>query len=72
MKISSAPLSIQKFNLLKGAFIAQGTSFSKWCHNNSVTPSNARAALIGSWDGPKAKMLRAKLIQESGISTEDN
>lgn len=70
MKILSEPLSIQKFNLLKGAFIAQGTSFSEWCRNNNVTPSNARAALIGSWNGPKAQSLRDKVIQDSGVDNQ--
>ncbi|KYN89501.1 hypothetical protein ATY35_11145 [Vibrio cidicii] len=71
MGIFAEPVSIQKFNCIKGAFIAQGISFSEWCRKNNVTPSNAKAALIGSWDGPKAKSLRTKLIKESGIEIDD-
>lgn len=70
MGIFAKPVSIQKFNCIKGAFIAQGISFSEWCRKNKVTPSNAKAALIGSWDGPKARVLRTKLIKESGIELD--
>ncbi|MFV8386141.1 hypothetical protein ACNO5E_18765 [Vibrio parahaemolyticus] len=72
MKIFAEPVSLQKFNCIKGAFVAQGISFSEWCRNNSVTPSNAKAALIGAWDGPKAKLLRTKLIEESGVYLDDS
>lgn len=67
MEIFANPVSIQQFNHIKGAFVAQGISFSEWCRNNNVTPSNAKSALIGAWDGPKARKLRTKLIQESGV-----
>ncbi len=69
MEIFAEPVSIKKFNFIKGAFIAQGISFSEWCRNNDVTPSNAKSALLGNWDGPKAKKLRTKLIKESGVDT---
>ncbi len=67
MDIYTVPVSIQEFNQLKGAFIAQGSSFSEWCRNNNVTHSNAKSALIGSWNGPKAEYLRIKALKESGV-----
>ncbi|EGQ7958165.1 hypothetical protein LFR94_004489 [Vibrio vulnificus] len=55
------------YNKVKAGFIIKGTTLGAWCRQSGVKQQNVMSCLIGSWDGPKAKMLRAKVIQESGI-----
>ena len=50
----------------RAGFVAQGTTLSRWCRENGVRRQNAQQALIGSWDGPKARVLRHRLIEASG------
>ena len=52
---------------VRAGFVAQGTSLKAWCREHEITPSNARDALIGRWNGPKGKALRAKVVKASGI-----
>lgn len=56
------------YNKVRGGFIAQGISLSKWCNSNNLNVQNAHSCLIGTWNGPKAKELRAELVIASGIS----
>lgn len=42
---------------IKVGFVLQGTSFSAWCRQNQINPSNARMALRGGWRGPAAEKL---------------
>jgi hypothetical protein len=53
---------------VKGGFVSQGGSLTAWCRKHEVDSSSARAALVGSWNGPKGKALREKLIESSGIT----
>ncbi|MGL1088160.1 hypothetical protein [Vibrio vulnificus] len=55
------------YNKVKVGFIIKGTTLGAWCRRSGVKQQNVMSCLIGTWDGPKAKMLRAKVIQESGI-----
>jgi hypothetical protein len=50
---------------VRAGFVQQNTTFSEWCRKEDINRSNARQALIGSWDGPKAKALRARIIKAS-------
>jgi hypothetical protein len=52
---------------VRGGFIIQGTTFTKWCKQNSIHPTSARLALLGGWSGPKGKELRARLVNASSI-----
>ena len=52
---------------VRAGFILQGTTFKRWCLDHHITPSNARDALIGSWDGPKGRQLRARLVKAAGV-----
>lgn len=56
------------YNKVKAGFIIKGTTLGAWCRESGVKQSNVMSCLVGSWDGPKAKVLRAKLIIESGVT----
>lgn len=49
------------------AFVAAETTLNAWCCKNGISPTNARQCLLGSWDGPKAKQLRFRLLEAAGI-----
>ncbi len=57
------PLGKQLLRSVRARFIEQGTTLGEWCRNNNLHMSNCREALIGSWDGPKAKAVRAKILK---------
>ena len=61
-------LGIDLYFKVRAGFIAQGKSLTAWCRANGLKTSNARASLTGSWNGPKSKRLRIKMIEASGIS----
>jgi len=63
--------SIYLHQLVKAGFVAKGTSLSAWCLEQGIHCSNAKQCLTGNWNGPKAKLLRSKLIKESGIEIDD-
>jgi hypothetical protein len=46
-------------------FILQGTTLTAWCRSHRIHTSNARQALLGSWNGAKGKALREKLLKAS-------
>lgn len=50
---------------VRGAFIYHNSSLSKWCRDNEIEMTHARDCLLGGWNGPKAKALRAKLVSAS-------
>lgn len=52
---------------VRAGFVAQGTSMKRWCKDQGITPSNARDALIGRWNGPKGIALRNRLMKASGM-----
>lgn len=52
---------------VRGAFVAQGTSFKRWCRDNGIKPTNARDALIGRWNGPKGQAMRARIVESAGL-----
>lgn len=49
-------------------FIGQDSSLSAWCREHGVHIGNARQALIGSWDGPKARDLRTRILKAARLS----
>ncbi|WP_084609843.1 hypothetical protein [Sedimenticola selenatireducens] len=67
MDINTATPGIDLHLKVRANFITQGTTFSAWCREHGVNNGNARAALIGSWDGPKGRALREKLLEASGV-----
>jgi len=59
---------------VRAGFIRQGSSLNAYCRDNSIDNSNVYKALIGNWNGKKAKALRDKLIEasESDVSVSEN
>lgn len=68
MSMPNTQPSRSLYNKVRGGFIAQGISLSKWCACNGRNLQNVQCALIGTWNGPKAKVLRSELITASGIT----
>lgn len=52
---------------VRAGFTLQDTSLKRWCRENDVRFSNARDALIGSWNGPKGKALRSKIVRAARV-----
>lgn len=52
---------------VRAAFVAGGTTLGRWCREQGVADQNARLALLGGWNGPKGKAMRARLIRASGL-----
>ena len=52
---------------VRAGFVAQRTSLKRWCRENDIQPTNARDALIGRWDGPKGRALRARLVEAAKV-----
>lgn len=53
---------------VRAAFIVQGTTLHSWCHRNRVHVTGARQALIGTWNGPKGRALRARIVKAAGLT----
>jgi len=56
------------YNKVRAGFIARGTTLHSWCRSQEFSMGNARDCLLGTWDGPKGKALRARIIEASGMS----
>lgn len=54
---------------VRAGFIAQGTSFSGFCADNDIHRPSARQCLMGSWDGPMGRALRARLVAAAKIDS---
>lgn len=63
----AAQPGIELLRAVRAAFVQQGTTLGAWCRKNKVIPSNCRQALIGSWDGPRGRAVRKRVIQASGL-----
>ena len=44
-----------------------GMTDADWCRENGMHMSNARNALIGSWNGPAGQAMRSRIIKASGL-----
>ena len=49
-------------------FIKKGTTFGAWCRENGIQHTNAKAALVGAWNGPKGREVRRQLLIASGLT----
>lgn len=61
--IESAANRLQR---VKAGFTLRGTSLSEWSRRQGFARQNVRAAIIGTWRGPKADEVAARAIRESG------
>lgn len=54
--------------LVRAGFVASGSSLHRWCRENGEDTSNARRAIVGTWRGPKASLLKARLLNAAGVA----
>lgn len=52
---------------VRAAFVLQGTTLRAWCREQGISAGNARIALIGSWNGPRGKEMRARICKAAGV-----
>lgn len=65
---SPGPELIRKVRAL---FILRGTTLGRWCRDNDIKLNHARMALVGSWDGPKGRALRDRVVSAAGADVSD-
>lgn len=68
MKVNEINPGKDLYNRVRSGFVLRETSLTKWCRENHITRSAAIACLIGTWNGPKGRDLRARLVRESGAT----
>ncbi len=68
---ATPPAGEKLYARVRANFILNGSSLNRWCKANGVAIQNGRAVLLGHWDGPKAKALRARISRasESRVTT---
>lgn len=57
------------YDVFLGYLRVIGTNLKDWCEPLGVTATNAKSAATGGWNGPKARVLREKMIAEVGEET---
>jgi hypothetical protein len=70
MYVNANSPSRDLYNRVRGGFVTNGLTLSEWCKSQKVNPQNALACLVGTWNGPKALILRKKLIEAAGLELE--
>ena len=60
--------SLELYQRIRAGLIVQGTTLKAWCRANGYDIVNARAAVIGTWNGPKGQALRARLCKAAGVA----
>lgn len=53
--------------IVRAGFVARGSSLHRWCRENGADTSNARRAIKGTWTGPKALVLKERLLKAAGV-----
>lgn len=67
MNSNHIPTGKQLYVKVRSGFVAQDTTLTAWCRENKVPRQSAVMCLSGMWNGPKAKTLRKRLLEASGI-----
>lgn len=57
------------YDVFIGYLRVMGSNLQEWCRPQGVRPTNAKLAATGGWNGPKARELRQKMIDEVGAET---
>lgn len=57
------------YDVFLGYLRVMGSNLKDWAAENGVSPTNAKAAAHGSWNGPKARDLRVVMIETVGKET---
>lgn len=65
MSVSSLLPSDHSLAIIRAGFVTKGTSLHAWCQENGEDTSDARRAIAGTWKGPKADALLARLVAAS-------
>lgn len=55
---------------VKAGFLLRGTTFKAWCREAGIWPSYAHLVMTGGTNGPKAKALRARILEEARLHVE--
>lgn len=55
---------------IKAAFVLNDSTVTTWCKGEQKNVTNVRGAVIGSYDGPKAKAIRKEVIEASGLNKQ--
>lgn len=59
------------YRQIKAGFCLQGISFKQGCESAGVNRENARKALFGLWNGPKAEEARTRLYMAAGFQIQE-
>ena len=59
--------SLDLYRQVRAHFILQGTTLKAWCRDNDTHLSNARNCLVGSWNGPRGRAMRARIVKACGL-----
>lgn len=54
---------------VKAGFVLQGKTMAGWCKENAICRINARTALLGNRNGPKAIALRKQIVEASSATS---
>ncbi len=57
------------YDVFIGYLRMMGVNLTEWCAPHGVRATNAKLAATGGWNGPKARALRQKMIDEVGVDT---
>jgi hypothetical protein len=56
---------------VRAAFVSLGGSLGAWCRARGYHQQNVRMALVGQWEGPRARAVRDEVLgylREQGVS----
>jgi hypothetical protein len=67
MNINQLSPGPKLYDQVRAAFILQGATLGEWCRENDIKQPSAKSCLFGTWDGPKGRELRDRIIKESNI-----
>lgn len=64
--MSLAPSENNVLAAVRAGFILRGTTFKAWCRMHRIDPGYAHHVASGRTNGPKARLLRERLLDASG------
>jgi hypothetical protein len=62
-----APPSRDLLMQVRAGFLLKHTTLAQWCRESGIHPSAARQAIYGTWDGPKGRVMRARILKAAGV-----
>lgn len=63
--------NITTYRIVKGAFVAQGGSLSRWCRENHICLSYAQKVLKGERSGKLSGALYSKIVSAAGLLIDE-